>query len=80
MRATSRKAILQSVLRGQDAFIEKRLFPCHDYFMTMIRQYRGEADSDGEFEDTYTEDNPKPTEDQLVTQILEEGRNRQRSD
>jgi len=51
VQASSREAIIQAIVRGQDIFIEKRLTPCHQYLSCLIKNFRGDpADSDEEFE------------------------------
>ena len=42
VQATSREEIIKAVLRRQDSFVEKRLFPCHWRLMWDIKTFRGD--------------------------------------
>ncbi len=64
---------VQTILRGQDTFIEKRLTPCHQYLSCLIKNFRGDpADSDVEFEPDPDASIKTMTEDEAVKKIMQE--------
>ena len=70
VRAESREEIIVAILRGQDAFIEQRLTPCHEYLKGLFQNFRAERGSEDQDEGKEKEDNP--TEEQTAQRILQE--------
>lgn len=75
VEASSREAVIQSILQSQDSFVEKRLLPCHQSLMWDIKQFRGDpADSDQDDPDAFAQDPDAEvkslTAEQFIQKIL----------